>query len=99
MNKLWHYLRSQWMADQAVYVGSAMECLSELHGETIPELEDISQAREIEEKRLKDVMGSFSAYQLNVMQHLKYLTRKDGYLAYIQYWKEKVQQIRSQNRR
>ena len=52
------YLRSLWMAEQEVYVGSAIECLCELHGEMIPELEDIRQAREIEEKRMKDVMNS-----------------------------------------
>ena len=48
-------------------------------------------------RRLK--MNAISAYQLDVTQHLKYLTSKKAYFAYIRYWNEKVQQIRSQNRK
>jgi len=48
-------------------------------------------------RRLK--ADSIHAYKLNANQHLKYLTSIDAYLAYIQYWNDKVQQYRFQNRK
>lgn len=39
------------------------------------------------------------AYKLSVNQHLEYLTSKDAYFAYIQYWNDKVQQYKKYRNR
>ena len=42
------------------------------------------------EKARKTRTKSIFAYKLNVKQHLKFLTEKKAYLAYIEYWNRKV---------
>jgi len=42
------------------------------------------------EKARKMRTKSIFAYKLNVKQHLKFLTEKKAYLAYIEYWNRKV---------
>ena len=42
------------------------------------------------EKARKMRIKSIFAYKLNVKQHLKFLTEKKAYLAYIEYWNRKV---------
>jgi len=42
------------------------------------------------EKARKMRTKSIFAYKLNVKQHLKFLTEKEAYLAYIEYWNRKV---------
>ena len=42
------------------------------------------------EKARKMRVKSILAYKLNVKQHLKFLTEKKAYLAYIEYWNRKV---------
>ncbi len=42
------------------------------------------------EKARRIEVNNISAYKLNVEQHLKYLTSKDAYLSYIQYWNDKL---------
>ena len=42
------------------------------------------------EKARKMGTKSIFAYKLNVKQHLKFLTAKNAYLAYIEYWNGKV---------
>ena len=42
------------------------------------------------EKARRMGINSMPAYKLNVEQHIKFLTEKKAYLAYIEYWNRKV---------
>ncbi len=42
------------------------------------------------EKARRLGINTVSGYKLNVEQHTKYLTRKDSYSAYINYWNDKI---------
>ncbi len=42
------------------------------------------------EKARRIGISSIFAYQLNVNQHLRFLTEKDTYLSYIKYWNSKL---------
>jgi len=43
------------------------------------------------EKARRLGIKSIMAYRLNVYQHIRFLTSKESYLAYIQYWNSKLQ--------
>ena len=41
-------------------------------------------------KALRQGANTLPAYRLSVMQHIRFLTSKDAYLAYVEYWNGKV---------
>ena len=45
------------------------------------------------EKALKMGINSIRAYKLNVEQHIRFLTSKKAYVAYIEYWNSKLKEI------
>jgi hypothetical protein len=42
------------------------------------------------EKARRMGISSIFAYKLNVKQHIKFLTKKEAYLSYIEYWNSKL---------
>jgi len=42
------------------------------------------------EKAQRQGVNTLRAYRLNVLQHLRFLTSKDAYLTYVEYWNGKV---------
>jgi ParB-like nuclease domain len=45
------------------------------------------------EKARRMGMNSIQAYKLNVEQHIRFLTTKKAYVAYIEYWNTKIKEI------
>ncbi len=50
------------------------------------------------EKARRMGIGSMPAYRLNVDQHINFLTTKRGYIAYVEYWNDKVRQMQKTRR-
>jgi len=48
------------------------------------------------EKARRMGIKSISAFRLDVKQHMKFLTSKEAYLSYIEYWNGKVKSSNSQ---
>lgn len=46
------------------------------------------------EKARRHGVGTIRAYKLTVRQHIVFLTSKKAYLSYIEYWNDKVKQLR-----
>ena len=47
------------------------------------------------EKARRMGVSSMPAYKLNVKQHVNFLTSKRAYVAYVEYWNDKVRQKES----
>lgn len=45
------------------------------------------------EKARRMGLASIFAYKLNVKQHMRFLTEKEAYLAYVEYWNEKLKSL------
>jgi hypothetical protein len=46
------------------------------------------------EKARRSGVGRIRAYKLKVLQHVAFLTSKKAYLCYVEYWNNKVKQLR-----
>ena len=42
------------------------------------------------EKAMRQGANTLSAYRLNVLQHIRFLTSNDAYISYVEYWNGKV---------
>ena len=63
-----------------------------LLAEIYPGLYNVIDGNHRMEKARRMGVNSMPAYKLNVNQHIKFLTSKQAYIAFIEYWNDKEQQ-------
>ena len=61
--------------------------------EIAPERYNLIDGNHRMEKARRMGIKSIPAYKLNVEQHIRFLTSKKAYLAYIEYWNSKLKEI------
>ena len=75
------------------YVDSVDVSLPVLLAEISPGHYNLIDGNHRMEKARRMEIGSILAYKLNVKQHIKFLTKKDAYLSYIEYWNSKLKKL------
>jgi len=78
------------------HVDSVDISLPVLLAEISPTLYNLIDGNHRMEKARRLGVNSMPAYKLNVKQHIKFLTNKKAYVAYIEYWNGKVRQLKLQ---
>ena len=78
------------------HVDSVDISLPVLLAEISPNLYNMIDGNHRMEKARRLGVNSMPAYKLSVSQHIKFLTSKKAYVAYIEYWNGKIRQLKLQ---